>query len=332
MGSSRPASSGLPGTRSRTSSARAASRCRAAYDPAEPDEHAVCWRGPTRPASLEHDGASPLAAGCGRMRRRVVVTGAGGQLGRALVDEFANDEILVSRTRNGTSLFRRRPGLDPELVLQPRPGRTSTAPRRTHRERRRSTSGAPSMRPSSGRRSSTSRRTTSSTVEGRAVCRIGGPTHLGVREHEAPRRGCRGRAGLDRPQVVALRADRAQLPEHDAPPRRRARRVAVVDDQRGCPTRWAPRGGDKRVLAGLPRSASGSRRAGATAPGPISEAVFEEAGFVSSGGSRQTELPRPATRPAYSVLRGEKGAPQLPHWRHGLRAALEAIRGRVPHE
>jgi dTDP-4-dehydrorhamnose reductase len=34
------------------------------------------------------------------------------------------------------------------------------------------------------------------------------------------------------------------------------------------------------------------------------------------------ELGRPAPRPAYSVLRSEKGAPTLPHWRDGLRACL----------
>jgi dTDP-4-dehydrorhamnose reductase len=31
-----------------------------------------------------------------------------------------------------------------------------------------------------------------------------------------------------------------------------------------------------------------------------------------------TEMPRPATRPAYSVLRSERGAPRLTDWRHGL--------------
>jgi dTDP-4-dehydrorhamnose reductase len=31
-----------------------------------------------------------------------------------------------------------------------------------------------------------------------------------------------------------------------------------------------------------------------------------------------TEMPRPATRPAYSVLRSERDAPALPEWRNGL--------------
>ncbi|MGH9061578.1 MAG: dTDP-4-dehydrorhamnose reductase [Acidimicrobiales bacterium] len=43
------------------------------------------------------------------------------------------------------------------------------------------------------------------------------------------------------------------------------------------------------------------------------------------------EFPRPARRPAYSVLRSERGAlaPELPHWRDGLSAYLAAAREAV---
>jgi dTDP-4-dehydrorhamnose reductase len=39
-------------------------------------------------------------------------------------------------------------------------------------------------------------------------------------------------------------------------------------------------------------------------------------------------MPRPATRPAYSVLRSERGdeAPVLPEWRRGLTEYLAAAR------
>ena len=39
------------------------------------------------------------------------------------------------------------------------------------------------------------------------------------------------------------------------------------------------------------------------------------------------EFGAPAPRPAYSVLRSEKGAPTLPHWRDGLRECLARLAG-----
>jgi dTDP-4-dehydrorhamnose reductase len=38
------------------------------------------------------------------------------------------------------------------------------------------------------------------------------------------------------------------------------------------------------------------------------------------------ELGARAPRPAYSVLRSENGAPELPHWRDGLRECLSRLR------
>jgi dTDP-4-dehydrorhamnose reductase len=35
-----------------------------------------------------------------------------------------------------------------------------------------------------------------------------------------------------------------------------------------------------------------------------------------------SEYPTPAPRPAYSVLRSERGAPELPSWRTGLEAFM----------
>jgi dTDP-4-dehydrorhamnose reductase len=58
----------------------------------------------------------------------------------------------------------------------------------------------------------------------------------------------------------------------------------------------------------------------------LAEAVFAEAG-VACRVRRITsvELGARAPRPAYSVLRSEKGAPALPHWRDGLRACLREL-------
>jgi dTDP-4-dehydrorhamnose reductase len=60
----------------------------------------------------------------------------------------------------------------------------------------------------------------------------------------------------------------------------------------------------------------------------LAAAIFEEAGLDCRVRPITTaELGRPAQRPAYSVLRSEKaGAPQLPHWREGLRECLSRLR------
>ena len=58
----------------------------------------------------------------------------------------------------------------------------------------------------------------------------------------------------------------------------------------------------------------------------LAAAIFEEAGIACRVRPITTEeLGRPAPRPAYSVLRSEKDAPVLPHWREGLRACLDRL-------
>jgi dTDP-4-dehydrorhamnose reductase len=59
----------------------------------------------------------------------------------------------------------------------------------------------------------------------------------------------------------------------------------------------------------------------------LAEAVFEEAGLECRVRRIASDaLGRPAPRPAYSVLRSERpGAPQLPHWRDGVRACLTVL-------
>jgi dTDP-4-dehydrorhamnose reductase len=85
--------------------------------------------------------------------------------------------------------------------------------------------------------------------------------------------------------------------------------VAVVDDQRSSPTYVGHLASD-----------------GDCTWAEFAEAIFEAAGVdarvrrISSD-----ELGRPAPRPAYSVLRSEKDAPRLPHWRDGLRDCLQRL-------
>jgi dTDP-4-dehydrorhamnose reductase len=68
-----------------------------------------------------------------------------------------------------------------------------------------------------------------------------------------------------------------------------------------------------------------------TAAGDCTWAEFAEAIFADAGldcGVRRItteELGRPAPRPANAVLRSEKNAPALPHWREGLRECLSRI-------
>jgi dTDP-4-dehydrorhamnose reductase len=103
--------------------------------------------------------------------------------------------------------------------------------------------------------------------------------------------------------------------------------VAVVDDQRGCPTYTGHLAAASRELVGLPFGIWHLAAAGECTWAELAEAVFAEAG-LGCRVRRVTadELGRPAPRPAYSVLRSERPeAPRLPHWRDGLRACLERL-------
>jgi dTDP-4-dehydrorhamnose reductase len=102
--------------------------------------------------------------------------------------------------------------------------------------------------------------------------------------------------------------------------------VAVVDDQRGCPTYVVHLAQATRDALALPFGLYHAAAAGDCTWAEFAEAIFEEAG-LSCRVRRITsaDLNRPALRPAHSVLRSEKGAPTLPHWRDGLRECLEAM-------
>jgi dTDP-4-dehydrorhamnose reductase len=103
--------------------------------------------------------------------------------------------------------------------------------------------------------------------------------------------------------------------------------VAVVDDQRGCPTYVGHLAESVRELVELPRGIWHVAADGDCTWADFAEAIFEEAGLACRVRRISTEeLRRPAPRPAYSVLRSERpGAPRLPHWREGLRACLERL-------
>jgi dTDP-4-dehydrorhamnose reductase len=103
--------------------------------------------------------------------------------------------------------------------------------------------------------------------------------------------------------------------------------VAVVDDQRGSPTYVGHLAAATRQVLHLPHGVYHVAADGDCTWADFAEATFEEAGLDCRVRRISTaELGRPAPRPAYSVLRSEKGAPRLPHWREGLREAVAAIR------
>jgi len=104
--------------------------------------------------------------------------------------------------------------------------------------------------------------------------------------------------------------------------------VAVVDDQRGSPTYVGHLAEATKRIVELPFGLYHVAADGDCTWADFAEAIFEEA-VLDCRVRRITteELGRPAPRPAYSVLRSENpDTPRLPHWRDGLRDCLARIR------
>lgn len=102
--------------------------------------------------------------------------------------------------------------------------------------------------------------------------------------------------------------------------------LPVVDDQRTVPTYVGDLAVATRELLDRPPGIWHVTAQGDCTWAEFAEAIVDEAGLnlrvrrISSA-----EAGREAQRPAYSVLRSEKDAPLLPHWRDGLRACLERL-------
>jgi len=104
--------------------------------------------------------------------------------------------------------------------------------------------------------------------------------------------------------------------------------VSVVDDQRGCPTYVGHLADATRELvdAGAGFGIWHLAAAGDCTWADFAEAVFEDGGLDCRVRRITTaEFGAKAPRPKTSILRSEKGAPELPHWRDGLRACLAAL-------
>ena len=105
--------------------------------------------------------------------------------------------------------------------------------------------------------------------------------------------------------------------------------VSVVDDQRGSPTYVGHLAAATRQVVHLPYGVYHVAAEGEASWADLAEAIFEEAGLdthVRRIATAELDPPRKAQRPLYSVLRSDKGAPELPGWRDGLRECMAAIR------
>jgi dTDP-4-dehydrorhamnose reductase len=102
--------------------------------------------------------------------------------------------------------------------------------------------------------------------------------------------------------------------------------VAVVDDQRGSPTYVGHLAEATKEIMRLPYGVYHTAAGGDCTWADFAEAIFEEAGLRARVRRiTAAEFGARAPRPAYSVLRSERGAPELPHWREGLRACLARL-------
>ncbi len=107
--------------------------------------------------------------------------------------------------------------------------------------------------------------------------------------------------------------------------------VSVVDDQRGCPTYVGHLAEATKQVLELPFGVYHVAAQGDCTWADFAEAIFEEAGLparvnrISTADFGAASSKTMAPRPAYSVLRSEKNAPELPHWRDGLRECLSRL-------
>jgi dTDP-4-dehydrorhamnose reductase len=106
--------------------------------------------------------------------------------------------------------------------------------------------------------------------------------------------------------------------------------VAVVDDQRGCPTYVGHLATATRALlqGEAPYGVWHLAAQGDCTWADFAETIFSQADLACAiRRISSAEFGAPAPRPAYSVLRSERrDAPRVPHWAEGLSACLQRLR------
>jgi dTDP-4-dehydrorhamnose reductase len=280
---------------------------------------------------MEHQRTDPVRAG---RRRRVLITGAGGQLGRALQDAFGDDDLvalshedwdvtqppsdkllqgeldLVLHTAAWTDVDGAE--ADPQGAAAVNVGGTANA----------AALGAPLVTFSSDYVFDGRKREPYLESDGPSPLSAYGRTKLHAEAAAGSNAWIVRTSWLFGPTghnfvrtMLRLGAEREE--------------VAVVDDQRGCPTfvGHLATGVRELVDSGRPRGLWHLAADGDCTWAELAEAIFAQAGLDCRVRRISTpELGRAAPRPAHAILRSERvGAPVLPHWRDGLRSCLDEI-------
>ena len=283
---------------------------------------------------MEHEHPDPVRAG---RRRRVLITGAGGQLGRALQEAFADDDLValshkewdVSHSPDDTvsrgafdlvlhtAAWTDVDGAEanPQEAAAVNVGGTANVAALAH------SLGAPLVAFSTdyvfdGRKGAPyveSDAPNPLSTYGRT--KLHGEAAAGSDAWIVRSSWLFGPTGRNFVRtMLRLGADRDE--------------VAVVEDQRGAPTYVAHLAAAVRELvdSGAPPGIWHLAGDGDCTWADFAEAIFAEAGLGTKVRRIRTEdLARQAPRPAYSVLRSEReDSPALPHWSDGLRDCLAA--------
>ncbi len=276
---------------------------------------------------MEHPDSDPLSA----RRRRVLITGAGGQLGAALASAFADDDVRALTRADWDVRFPAPASLGkPDVVLHgaawtnvdgaeddPQGAAEVNVGGTTHAAEL----GAPIVAYSSdyvfdGRKGAPYVESDSpAPLSVYGSTKLHGEAAAGERAWVLRSSWLFGPTGHNFVRtMLRLGAERDE--------------VAVVADQRGCPTYVGHLAAATRELlaAGAPFGIWHLAAAGDCTWAEFAEAIFEEAGIDCRIRRITTaEFGARASRPPISILRSERDAPQLPHWREGLAECLVAL-------